>query len=1318
MRPLLSSCAPVNSSTAAAETIAEALGAHPQALHVLRQKFPLITSSDITLNLSACSRLSTPLAPSPDHTVDVSRAEFDPEFGARISHAESNSRSSSSPMSLIVGARLVGILVGTSHGTLAIQPASAFPFSANARTTNISILIAPAPPPYFRDAPVYVSDWRFLPAHRPARCPPMLEALSQDVHVLLPQCPPPSPSYVPLSPTFHFPPHTRVSFYANVNAKSPVFKSNSGSRQFLVEAAVPDVVAPVALIIVFKCQSVGWWPFIHPGHRLIFTALELSNAPAIRGHTVLRTTVNTSISTHHLSTTVPSQRSNCVETHSVIARRLTRPTISSGAIVSYEGTITHCFPSAILQLDDAVLLILAELDATIVGRHPYRTFRIGTRLRITNVVVVVRPSFPPRLIATGRSSIDILFFADIHAHSTVGCSIAQWRRLFCRLSPHRIAVVQEMFESLVLKFQQWFQAPSENTNQGSVHDIVSPGVIDALLGGRHQPGLVQYIMFLLGDGNDVISLDRLHNRIIYKEFTSLAPLGSNSFEKISLPTISVLRESVSLLWDDYILHQRRVFKNKHPEYNGLYTIFCYNSIVKSLPPYRRKESFGPRVSLVGLLDGAADGSGTLSISDASDSIIVKHIGFLSPNLMGALVCIQRFKIVSGTHVVVAHDQKSGGDTYTSFSSNVQVDLTVLFDVADVKVAVDGPYVQMSRGWAGNLATQESIGEMGTEEFQQKLSRSFIKYAPTTAISQNLQDGEDKDVSDAPLVCIYLERVRYGGQCGVSGRMIATMENRVDDVWTVVDNDGAGFWHCDIMLQGQLWLKLIACFEEGRLYAISCTQLKGKGDASTYINRKAREAHLAGRALTLSSILHNVTPWIENLGLGVYMRFVGRDRNSSECDFGGGLEMKDSIMSSEGERYMYVSKAVEQFRAEMFGPVESYLWKCYEWDDELKWPLDKTVHICGVVSDRQLAHELSSGSESCPVEKVSIIDENLGLFSVTVCFYDNFAQVNGLIYGMRIAMRNVVRVQLEGRRKGFEFIGNSTTSIRILSDTCLVKGKTRHSHALPRPLSQSTRCVCGNDGPPFWEVSKYLDIRFLDEFVRSGSEVVGLVRFYDARLEWIRMSIAVGKGTGCSECSVRTDQSDGCQERRVDVEIIVEVDDGSRVALFRCRGMGICMRVLAASHDEREAVRQLAQACGYLEVKASTGIISFLSFLAPPLRDAGRAVWQLLDGHRGSGGVFAAFNTSASRSCRMDSNDEGTLDKVVSKCFKFGYGRNLSVVCPSAQHRLMLEGVAFFEETLHIGNCNTNLTASPKAVQNSIQKVSPTLLMKSIWLQSH
>lgn len=1312
----------------AVKTVAQALCRYPQASQTLHATYPHVAPSDITLNIAACARLTTTLTPI-DHLNNSLTARFDDAFGAQIAHPIASSTSDSTGSQFIVGVHLIGVLVATSKGTLAIRhsyvSASCSKSTSNTTPHVLSFLIAPAPPPHFHGAPVFVSDWRFLPAHKGTCCPPMFEALQQDVHILIRPWPPPTPLSVPLSPQLSFEKDVLVSFHATVLAKSPTFKSSSASRRFFIEVTSPGLSrSNVGVFIVFDGNAVAWWPFIHPGLCIVFTDLKTAIAPALLDRYLLRTTSSTLIITFQPTTPQsppPSPNAKMLPVIGRTMRQTNKPFIRSGTIVTYEGTITHCLPSALLELDNSVLLNLLELNGTIVGRHPYRTFRVGTRLRVTDVVVILRPSSPPCLYATARTFTDILFFADIHAASLNSTWSSQWRRLLSRFSLRRIVASEDILSALRLKFRHWFQPLGSSVERNDDYDITDPGVVGVLLGERGQPGLVQYLMFLFGDSEDILNFDRLPIRVMYKEFTAPATLKPRSFERTSLPAIAEVRDAVSHMWEE-LTNQRRNVQNLQANRegglqdfsrnsgvcdndcdDGIHDFFSFSAVVDGVLTGSDKRPGGLGVVLVGLVDGTPDGSGRVFISDATDSLNIRCVGGLKPTFFGAMVCIHRFNIVGDTQLFSSSSQQVKGHDVESGVPELDTleDLTVIFEDADLSVVVDGPYVGTADGREDNRFNSGVSHKHASQRSPYRVSTVSTLSANVGKTGQSMVDCNG-EISDAPLVCVFVEQVKSGGQCTISGRIMATMDNRSHDVWTVIDNDGTGFWRVVILLKGEAWLKVMACFEEGRLFALSCTQLEYKTNPQEYILKEAFDARASGRVLQLTSTMSDSLPWIENLGLGVYLRFAPK-HDMGSCPGDDLLRLEQLGMSPEGEQYMYVSQAVEQFCKEVC-TVESKLWRLYEWENELQETEERTMDLRGVVIRRQLILN-EGGIETCNVEKVTVVDEIMGIFPLTVCFYDNFVQVHGLARGMLVVLRNIIRVPLQNARGGFEFVGNSTTSVKILSNDLLKTG------LVPR----QERCDCGIlVNQPFCKVSEHLSLLFLDEFVQNSAPAAGLVRFYDARVEWMEMSVRVNivSEGNCMECSLDKKRGNANSTRRqIHVEMIAEIDDGSRVGLIRCRGMGTCMRILSASHFQRECVRQLARECGAFEINVRDGQNAFLSRLRTQLHGTGMTVWHLLNS-RGAGGIVAVLNSSASRPCRTDVLGSGALDRVVAKWFKMGYGRGMSIKCSPANRRLFLDAVEYFEENL----LSSGPGGSREMQRESIDSMQPNRVSHATFLK--
>lgn len=1249
-------------------TVAQYYQDKPGVRTSLVASFPHVEPHHVVVNLSACLSVAEVVAPAPAHVLCNC---LDSRFSTLTTSVLATSTRNPSLL-FLRDAHLIGVVIASSRGHLRLHS----PPSAH----RTPLLIAPPPPPNLYNAPVYISDWRHLPATDGA--PALLEVLLRDIHVLV--APPAVPQSHVLSSTLALPKKSSLAISGVISAKSHLLGPQNGAG-FIVELVSPRRDAAVA--IVFSGSAISWWPFLPVGGTVVMSNLRVSALTSEPTRQILATRSSTVVYTTSSrydassSPVVPPGRTLCP------LRRALVP----NTVADYEGIVTRHLPPGVLLLDGTVALHLSEFDMCLAGRIPARAFRPGTRIRASHVVVVVRPAAPPRLFATTRTIVDVLYFADVRKPNSQPRPAA-WIRLCRRLSLPSIAYAEELFDAFVQKFHTWLDPMLSQASQPCTTSIpmsqrwsVCSGsdIAISLLGDDERPGLIQFVMRLLGDDDDILHAHSLPLRNVCREFLMPPIYAPNDFTRPCVPTFANVRETLSLLCSDAARANGGAMFGAMRTFQ---TIFDDEDVARKLATAARTPgapSLPNGIALVGLLQGVANGRGLARLIDGTDALDVRCVPFVQPSLLGAMVCVSKFTAVVDIREECGNDVDDAG-------RSLHITLTCHED--DFQVVVDGPCVDMHRDKSGSSVPRD----VGLDVHQR--THEVFTQSAVTASCGGPPNGADAAVVDVPLICLFVETVARGSaSCMLTGRLIGFVASRSDEAWTIVDCNGKGFWTCQLHLKGDSLLSMVPSFSEGRLYAISCTELDGMPNIKACISRKASLAHQKGHVLKLRSELGTMLPWIENLGYGVYMRFVpdeslcaGHDRLNGMHDWGG------SLMSQEGEQYVYFSKAVHQFRTEILSKVESKVWRLYEWSDHSDIQ-DKKMSACGIVTNVESMVEggWSSTDAKCILDKLTITDEVLGLFSVTVSFYDSFALIRGVSRGMRVLIRNFVRVTMESRTDRFEFVANAETSVSILART----------FAIATDSVEEDGCTCHSQfGKSFKKASQHLEMMYIDEFMGRGGPAAGIVRFSRLKVEWLRLRLK-GSQTTCKECSVSGGDEEAEDEenssspnprRAVMAEVILLVDDGSRAGLLRCRGFGPCARLLGAQRAEQEAMKRLAVAAGDVQSEVINGPSFFYARFPRTSRDDAYIVWAMIQNRREASFLAAVLNRAA-----VNERVDGRFTRLVPSSYRFGYGRSVVIARPPLSDRVMLECVALFEE-------NRTFPVLPSAAEHS-QKNSVSAL---------
>lgn len=1191
----------------------------PSVRHALLRAIPSHQHQLPALNLAVCASIPCPVVPA---TSQSRRTEiFDRRFAAPTTHVHPSSLAPH-PTLLYVAAHLVGRLstFGSKHGILHL--------ATPPHRHKLRVLVAPAPPPSLHDAPVYIRDWRHLPKTKAQ--PPVVEILLRDIHPLLP--PPTSPTAPRLSSATLFPRGHLISICARIASRSPVLSAPS-TPVFLLELVCPRHTHAIA--VIFPSCALHWWPFVHPGRTVVITALRLSHIPRVSQRPVLAASKDTSV---FLSDDISS-------TTAVSPRQCRRTSPYSGQVVEYEGDVTRLLPPDALELDGRVILHLADFTSCTAGRAPMRAFRTGTRLRATSVLALVRPDTAPALLATVRSSVDVLFFAALPATTPVHSpSPSGWRVLRRAARPPDLAWAGELAAVLSTKCSSWF-GPDES------------GITAALLGTSDTVGLVQFLMFVLDSRIALLHPHKLPVRDAYAEFLHPVRYIPRDFAHPLVPTLARVRAVVSAT-------------------NGMLT--ASKLAGRLCAGTTRGAARGVTVALVGLLLGLSDGSARVHLVDATDELDVVMPGGLQPSLLGAVVAIGDFRIV-------VTPRMDGPPC-----------VAVVFAAKDVRVVVDGPCAAMERDEGGAPVARHFGETHRNEEFaasQGAVLRSISQNAHASSISQFSQGAVEGQIVDVPLVSVFVQRVERGiDEFRVCGRLVAWISSREAEAWNVVDCHGKEFWMCDVVINGAAALGMVATFREDTLFAISCTELNGIEDIAMYLQEKATRSFQRRKSLVLKLDLETMLPWIENIGQGIYMRFKVKDEELHKGVDLNGINGMNSDVSLEGEQYIYVSKAIEQFTKEGSRHAEDRLWRLYE-KSNITDEDEKIVSLKGIVwnyEEQVMSHDRDGSVNR--VGKLEVLDCKTMMFGVCIDFFEQDSRPIGMTRGMLIEVRELIRVPQQCDER-FGFVGTRRTNIRVLKeDEGEGEGKVTDENEDENEEEEENE---GEGDNNFREKSveadtqvdckcamlkKYtaqsvvgqVERRFLSE-LEDGSEVGAVVHFDSMQVECIRIR-RIQERRGCKECRV-----DYEHERKkwcsVDMEVIAEIDDGSQVAELRCRGWEACARLMGLNREERAAVKRVAACVGKAEMRHGgneTGL-GLVDGVGRGIESELKRIWRTVSRRRCSARLAVVLVRDSGASTGGGGSD------VVMRGFRMGFGRCLWTVCRAQGRRVRLQCMGSFAE---------------------------------------
>lgn len=454
----------------------------------------------------------------------------------------------------------------------AIGAASGF-LSSPALMGEARLVVAPPLSPCFRNALVYVRDWRRLPPTSTSRsktqgCPGVYEVLRSDILVLSNGAARGSDGENPVSAMRFVPlrelepePLTVVNVRCRVRCKSNVIASRT-CPVFLVElgSCSGHGEEDVIVSVFHGHEAVSWWPFITCGEDFYFAGLSFASLPT-RGHRrILRARgpgvrimavdpiSDVSIGPGHETgkdLSAAGLEARCsggasappLKRSRVKIRDVHTPSVgpcvksSRRRLVSFRGEITEVKTDGRFVLDNSIMLHLGSYGGWCAGPEEVSScFRKGAQIIVVEALVAWRRGRAVALFPTARSDAHIVYFGPLPSPAS-GLKAQRsfrdspWRSLWKELSSSQVLWAEELYRSLSEKFGSWCNSQIEASGDARTGECSSDyRTVETLLGSKTEDGLVRHIMKLhpklrLGMEPPAKARD------VYKEFMCLSDSG-------------------------------------------------------------------------------------------------------------------------------------------------------------------------------------------------------------------------------------------------------------------------------------------------------------------------------------------------------------------------------------------------------------------------------------------------------------------------------------------------------------------------------------------------------------------------------------------------------------------------------------------------------------------------------------------------------------------------------------------------------------------------------------------------------------------------
>lgn len=1182
------------------------------------------------------------------------------------------------------GFLLVGRVLSLPDGAVVIS---------HGRGQYCHVLFAPPLPVQFRAALVYCSDYRAVHSRNHET---ILEVLSAHVKVLQ-ECnyyifPPEQPLY---SLTF-FADWRRQwgaapGLAAFVIAKSPVMGTGKSAKFMLEISSERKDASPskaIAAFILFKgADAICWWPFLHVGNYIAFVSLQLASLPQFSNRYALKVedtnvrifnlcptnvvtrelssnpTPSTSSSLRNLYGDTPARKRMRFERPvsltakpSTVSRSIAHtPFYCSHRTIIYEGVITESLSDGRLRLDDAVYLHLGgDYSWCTGGAKAFACFRVGTRIEALNVTIAFQRGIPTTLFPTSKTNINVLYFGNLPEDGMISRRTWQhspWFRYWSLLPASLILWAQELYDKLSKKFKFLLEStqPTAGVNECDL-------LVDQMLGSRHEPGLVEFLMEKL-TGNERLFKRKQPRTHLYSNFLGCTGQAADINLQIcdckyQYPAaISELSKAVDIKWLSSRSNRESVWASIHRVRTEVFSAADLSEVLLKRSRNSGASTFrtGSNVVLIGMLEGSDSSVATARISDATGSVFAEFFGTLDPALLGAVVIIEDFRVV-----------------VECISGCTERNSTFVFDVNEVQVLIDGPCVQYDPDKTERPATQTGFCERSRNSRLQLSQNSFA----TQSISQ-----DDIAIDEFPLAAIFIYEVssisRSDGQpqFRISGRLLAYCKKRKLARWTLLNKNGT-FLNCFMAVRGVASTCIRASLEEGQLYGIGCSDFQDCDDIDALCKLREEQSVTVPPSVALLTESAQNGLWVQKLQLAR----SGLSENSS-CSIGANSpEFLKAVRSLKG--------LFQSWKSQSFLEVTSTDWRSDDnqaelskFRDESLVPLSGTLIQCNDL--RGLGHFRES-EDALANANYSIIlrESNTSLVCIHIVFHIGDPIPRGLFPGCSVQLVNVKPRTCQSGQLIFTVC--EMTRITLLD---FREGLRR------QPSFCCHRPVLGNpNGMKLFPRALLWD--FCSAASHSSSEhksinMFGIVRVNIMELRRIEF-FPIPHVSGCDICE-RLDGVGGC----VGARAVAVIEDGTTYGELECFSFAVVMELLRAREDDSKKIRS--------ELPDQNRTQNHWRNWA--IRPASAVSAQddvLISLKRLAGSMRRSVQVLVRNQCTKKASDftknASMIDEGSVRGHNFGFGRKLWTTEHSKHHKVRLEALAIFDEGFWVASNTHQLTA--------------------------
>lgn len=690
-----------------------------------------------------------------------------------------------------------------------------------------SILFAPPLPLQYRSAIVYCQDYRYNGL--------IIQVLACHVHILLPAQASVLPSTLRFISILDNPsPHTNTAMKGRVFSKSPIFGRNH-HMAFVLELSLPNSPSTQIVSVLFQgTQALKWWPFLQLHSLLAFIHLKRAKISRYPNRLVLKGTDQTQVFSIPCDSNFPRPQNqppptlssrNSDEPASPLRKRprvsehlneIMRPQAEPGLkpmklppffctdhTITYEGVISQCLNDGRLILDDSVYLHLGgDVSWLSSGTKGSSSVRKGAKIQAFFVSIGYQRGIPTTLFPTGRTTINFLYFGqngDSNSSTGKDWNKSPWFRYWKYLSKHHALWVQELYDTLPIKFAMW----TDNQVQLLLGDAEQ---INNEQGG----GLLEFLIEKVAGVK--LKYDKPPQDYYDDFFGAVDANGGdddgkrgNSFPY--MPTIAELKNAINIKWKS---SRSALFTAVDKSGRVFVEQFGRKEIANAINPTSRK-SPSPRrrpgagvveagkledVIIVGLLEGCPTIDASFVLTDSTDQIYCECIGntLLDPIYLGAVVIVHEFTIVA---------ESTSGDNRN----------TLLFNAKSIQILIDGPFHDT------NFIDIDST-------------------SPTpSGYTQSQYTQDDDFFPNLPLAFILIHQVsritwkNNSPEFRLTGKILGAVHDRYSLDWVKFSSPGDGekFIDCFMVINGKNSVLIRNCLQEGTVFAISCSDFKDVPD---------------------------------------------------------------------------------------------------------------------------------------------------------------------------------------------------------------------------------------------------------------------------------------------------------------------------------------------------------------------------------------------------------------------------------------------------------------------------------------------------------